>query len=1525
MGTGHAVHLMTAVEKAVTSADELFSREGMPEGGVVPEPEGDAATEAAVRRLGTRFAELPGQVRHVLGRTRDHAGNLSTDRLQGLSEIVQNAEDLGATDVRILAREQELLVAHNGSPVQLPDVLALAMPWLTSKAEKAESTGRFGIGLMTLQSLSPYLEVRCGHYRVRIGDPDISLAQPFQVPGWFAGDAWTVLRVPLDSGVLSTDEVETWLAEWADSALLFLDSVGSVTLLDEQGAVRHRLALDREAGETFEAEVGGWSVEVEAGEAHAGDGSRWLVCRTTVPSPPGVTRAHKAVGTTTTLAVALPMGSNDRGRVYAGLPVEDIGLALCVSAQFDPIASRQALDDTPWNRALNELVADLWTAAVLRQFLRDPSRTWLAVPLPRDARDSRGPVAELERLLLDRARTQVSRSLALDIEGQWPLALEDLAVEDETLVGVVTEEEIYRVAERAAVLPGAARDEDGRWREVLSDWEEHDGAVPRTVDLYDALGLLDDETRSPQATVLLAAAGIAANASSRLLSSRWLVDSSGARHRVPGRAEPAVFTDTPQGLGASLGFSREIHQAFLADTDEARAVNEWLRKREALLTDADSLAVIRRLAAIGAVGGGSPHALSLTDDQLSEVRDGFARVPEREREGLGRDVGRAIRLQGHRYNPAGEREEIDIAPAQAYLPVRLDSSEREESFAFAAGRAAGPVWLRPRYSEVLQRGGTGMGARKFLRLLGAETAPRLRQHPRAWERFAQSPKGLPAQVNSGPKARERALRLLDATYTLDDYDSPDLHAVASDIATEPDPQRRRRRAAALVHVLGRAWSRFSDHDEVAAVHDYYVWQDRGRTAAFWLWQLRDTPWLDDGNGTLSPSTRLRMRTTGTVAVYGADDARFLHPDIQRLVGKRSDVLRALDISAEARTKDLVECLQRLRRQKEGGGDSDVPAALILYEALAERVAGRDLDASGGMSVGAVVQAFHEGEGLVLTDSGWRSPDQCLRGTPLFGPLRAFAPTFTGSNEFWQSLNVRRPTVDNAAAVIKELAQLDRKERRDEPDGATQSIVLQTLQMLSALARSEPGELTAKRLGRLPLSTSKGWLSKRPVYTTGDPVVAEALGRERAVWRPGAELEQFRPLIGALRITELAAKHTTVYTPHPVPLDADATALVRSAVTHLREDLQRNAANVAQSLDCSWDELADLTVRIAPHLACRVDLPDTGETVHILVDAGIDWSSGTLYVRDAAVLTRPSGAGRSISARFPGSHREVALAWGAACDQAEKGRTAVQLSLADDQVRRGREAAEAERDRRLRELGHEADQRRTEVGVQTGATSGIPRTPVARPLVPRIPLPVTVPPAPLAEQPTSSRRLVDPRGLRLVKPGGDITPPKSPDTGIVRPSGTPTGAPGLPQPRAGAAIPQQYTSPRTYTAVGQEKVALDVVRKALAGDDSWLRDLRAQHGLGADAVDALARFYELKAYGGAEPDMVQLTPAEFQRAGESDDFFLVVVSGLEAGTAPVSVRIIPQPLQQLTCRPSTNVTVTGIKDAQSLVYRFEEES
>lgn len=70
-------------------------------------------------------------------------------------------------------------------------------------------------------------------------------------------------------------------------------------------------------------------------------------------------------------------------------------------------------------------------------------------------------------------------------------------------------------------------------------------------------------------------------------------------------------------------------------------------------------------------------------------------------------------------------------------------------------------------------------------------------------------------------------------------------AVVHDIAAEKDGPVRRRRAAALLRVLGRNWGALSEHHKVRAVRDYHTWNPCGETDGFWLWQLKTTAWLDN--------------------------------------------------------------------------------------------------------------------------------------------------------------------------------------------------------------------------------------------------------------------------------------------------------------------------------------------------------------------------------------------------------------------------------------------------------------------------------------------------------------------------------------------------------------------------------------------------------------------------------------------------------------------------------------------------------
>lgn len=117
--------------------------------------------------------------------------------------------------------------------------------------------------------------------------------------------------------------------------------------------------------------------------------------------------------------------------------------------------------------------------------------------------------------------------------------------------------------------------------------------------------------------------------------------------------------------------------------------------------------------------------------------------------------------------------------------------------------------------------------------------------------------------------------------------------------------------------------------------------------------------------------------------------------------------------------------------------------------------------------------------------------------------------------------------------------------------------------------------------------------------------------------------------------------------------------------------------------------------------------------------------------------------------------------------------------------------------------------------------------------------------------------------------------------------------------------------------------MDVARLVLGGDAQDLVDLRAQHGVGADAIDSLDRFFELKVHLGEEPDTVQLEDSQIRRALSTPDFFLVVVSNIEGANARPKVRIIVDPVHQLAITESSAVKFTGVRSAEhSLVYNLE---
>jgi hypothetical protein len=139
---------------------------------------------------------------------------------------------------------------------------------------------------------------------------------------------------------------------------------------------------------------------------------------------------------------------------------------------------------------------------------------------------------------------------------------------------------------------------------------------------------------------------------------------------------------------------------------------------------------------------------------------------------------------------------------------------------------------------------------------------------------------------------------------------------------------------------------------------------------------------------------------------------------------------------------------------------------------------------------------------------------------------------------------------------------------------------------------------------------------------------------------------------------------------------------------------------------------------------------------------------------------------------------------------------------------------------------------------------------------------------------------------------------------------------------GGSSPAPQSAPLAYSDEEKEHLALQVLQLAINGDSAGLRDYRHLRGIGADALDKLRRYFELKTTYGPLPDEVTFTANEAERAfREGEKFFLAVVAGLEEGYETV-VKIIPNPLRTLEFKPSTSVTLSGITGGTSaLEVRF----
>ncbi|MEN8655253.1 hypothetical protein ABCR94_32890 [Streptomyces sp. 21So2-11] len=1495
------------------------------------------------------------------------AKTLSTDRLQVLSEFVQNSDDAGAGQLRFLLRSDDILVAHDGAGLRLADVLPLGMPWLSGKTADTEATGRFGIGLSTLRALTTVWEVHCDPFHVRFAGTNLQLAAPPKLPDEISGPEWTVFRIPLAPGTLTAAQLLEWFEDWNDASLLFLRHLrrlevtagghSSVLTLSWEDVTRCRFLID------------GVEHDVNVQHARTTEGALWRVYTAQVAPHPDWERSHKALGPVVPVGVALPLARGMNGSVHAGLPVATLDVAARVHTQFDPVASREGFASSRLNAQLVPVIADLWAAGVRDVLERVDHTAWHLIPLPHPPSSASANLLQdrIRTELLTRARQSLAAELAFPVaEGGPDAPLADFAVEEAALSGVLDDTDIARLGKAPYALPAAVRDSDVRWRKVLADWRAAGAAELRAeVQVMDALSLFaDDGWQDIARLVRLTAVALKAGHESVLASRACLVTADGRRLR-PQPSENAFADASSEATGPLdvLGVVLDLHPTYAEDNAWAKTVTAWLRGRDCLVRRDDTAAVLRIVSRLGKAG----KQLADGDEEMEATRlvalqQALGEMPKKLRDPLGPGIGRAILLNGFAYDKDGTEQSHRVKPGAAYLPQALESADGDR-FEVAARKTPGLIWVRRSYARTLlsaaQAGGLSRTA--FLRLLGVADAPRLTLVHEVYDRAdtkmypGDLRLGLARNCRWSVTGRWMQMMRKGADHTLDDLTSSDLVAVVKNIAVEKNVDERRRRTAALLRTLTAPLTS-SDQAVVPMARGHYKWNVTGETAAIWVWRLRETAWLEDSQGQLRPPADLTLRTPDTEALYGPEDPGYLHPAIHQALATRTEALTALGVSGDPDVSRLMARLRELRdRQDDNAADTDAEVpdslraeALLVYQSLARRLTHRSAEATQTAVEKQIRREFLY-EDLVLTDQGWTESGKCFQGPAILRGFRPFTLTGADVDPLWQVLGIREPGLDDLIDVLREIS-----ETGAAPDAERESVMLDALRRLRDVISSDDKPMSPglqSRLRSLPLWTTAGWIKgkSQSVFAVADSAVERVLTGRLPLWKPGGNVQQFTALFGRLHVTPLdvAGAQVSYETGSEdgagdavlgQPADTSLTDDFRRGVAALQDLLVRNEPETAEAFT-GWAWLAGLEVRLLPSLRIRLDPGGTYEPLELPVEAQIDRGRNTLFLHSHTALTTKAGAGAAIAAHFAEDRSRVGHSWRDVWEEylveVEAG-SALTSAGQRDREERQRLAEELHRRAQLTPAppmpnGKPAAQRATATGP---AVPGGPTGLIPPPRTGSAPAPTPGNPGPGTQSgpqhAPAARPLVDAAAFDVLP--GKVTHTEAPSTPGTPPAPTPgTAGPSprrhgtpLPPPRLGGAPPRSHASPLGYADHHKEELVIQALRRILQEQGVELDDQRGASGMGADAYDSTGRYYEIKAHGRAVPGELTLTRSEFVRAwSEGENYTLVIASHLEKGVGMPTLRLVNDPVHRFEVEPPTDVRLKGVCDlsVESTVYEW----
>ena len=1412
-------------------------------------------------------------LRALRGASRSAEGT-NVDTFHGLVEFMQNADDLGASNVRIALdlspTSRRMLIVHNGRRVRCQHVYGMMLPYITDKDDDSDQRGRFGIGLKTLRRFSTGMAVHSAPYHFGSAD-DVWLRaeEPHPEIPEFYGEADTLVVLDLKAE-FDPLRFARWFAEWSDDGLIFLEHVRALSW-HREGEIETRRTKAGPWKPVLPIELPEIVERLERREVAAGK-KRWTVYRGQVRVPPDKQRAYKRTGALTPISVA-NCGEDEHHGLFIGFRTRvATALPFALDAQFDPSGSRESIIENGWNEWLIERCGELAAVAACAGLIERPKLAWRFVPLAGNHVGEEGAPWPRENFAASfaRGRETFGKEALLISDGE-AVGLSEMAYETLALAGLLEPVDLAALSDGRRSIEPQHRDEGNRWRAVVGELGLGLAVTPPMVIRGFERNIFS--AKPPSWWAEAAAKLVACLEPAAIFGVQmWLRADS-----APIACRPKDSTALRLVYGFELPpFSRRwklfdvLNGAYASPAGEmARA---WLVANAAYSI---GIGAQDELIAFAERYASDPQRID--DESLREMREMLDPLSQRTAGEIGARLGSAILIDAFEYRD-GKAKPVTARPIDVYLPKSIDKDS--PNWPIAAAGLPGLAWAANSYDERLRTGlgkarkrpdGTSSrGARKFLTILGAASAPRLVSG---------------RQADAITPERRAAMIKIGATWVAHDQHSPDLGIVLDAIVgTGRRPKKERReRALALAKAISRDWdSRYAGAALVNAEHTpRTVTQQRGVVMADWISRLRDAEWIPVGREKFRKPTAAALRNEDTQALYRNEDF------VSGLSGNDLDdgFAEAIGLISSVRSSDLLASLEAMRDREE---PFDLARLRLAYQHFSKTLYRVSWPTTvGDVPISEFRARFEKGRGLVIVSTAegmdWRRPRQVLRGRQIFPVQDRYVIDKDAYRPLWNALGINEATLADCNGYLRDHIIYHGPE---DDDGTLIEIYGY---MNARIAKADRAALDGVR--HVPLACLGGWRAKRPILLVADSALRRRLADarpDRFFWRPPCEPGAIADLVTALSVTVVNPEIRPARDEIARENGEDFAARFERAVDLLSDTLGRRNVDARARLSIAWDQLRSIPLYVHDdEVPIDVSHPALGTAVRTGVKSHLSRNPLELHVVEAAFGSRDD-VGRAIAALFSDSAQrnwsfdaEWVLAWQAA--EEVKAATPLQFK-ADDAEHAAKIASTA-----------------AQVAANAGGT------------------------VKLTSQAGAGLPKVDIRKLKTIQPGiASVTVQTGNKPSQVKPKTSPSLS-STPRPASPAGPPQAPIINTNYTNGQLEAFGWDILQHVLArADGAELVDFRRRHGVGADGAFDWKEFVELKATGRSQQSSIRLQPAEYARAHErGNDYILALVYGAEQGLQ-TRVKLIFDPVRRAVVRETEGVTLSGLIEADGINVGLGEQ-